>query len=71
MKKPICRLIGERVRARRNEVGITRQEMADKAMISTRYAAQLEGGVANISVILLERIADALDVTVVSLITRD
>ena len=54
--------LGERVRARREEQGLTRKALARASAVSERYLAQLETGQGNVSVLLLRRIARALAV---------
>ena len=53
--------VGERVRAARGRMGISRRLLAEKSGVSQRYLAQLEGGQGNIPIGLLLRIAEALD----------
>lgn len=55
--------LGKRVRELRERRGMTRRFLAQEANISERYLGQLESGEANVSIILLRRIAAALDVT--------
>lgn len=57
-------LLGERVRAWRAAHGVTRKALALSAGVSERYLAQLEGGDGNISVLLLRRLARAMQVPV-------
>ncbi len=54
--------VGNRVRERRARLGITRKLLARTAEVSERYLGQLETGEGNISILLLRRIALALDV---------
>ena len=56
--------LGRRVRALRNRRGMTRKMLAIEADVSERHLAQLETGDSNISVLLLQRIAEALGVTI-------
>src|ERR1700727_2783652 len=56
--------LGRRVRALRNRRGMTRKMLALEADVSERHLAQLETGDGNISVLLLQRIAQALGVTI-------
>lgn len=60
--------LGERVRAARARTGITRKILARASGISERYLAQLEAGQGNISVLLLQRVARALDLPLVQLL---
>src|SRR5712691_9817472 len=54
---------GKRVRALRERRGMTRKLLAREADVSERYLGQLESGDGNVSIILLRRIASALNVT--------
>lgn len=54
--------VGRRVRERRAQRGITRKTLARIADVSERYLGQLETGEGNISILLLRRIALALEV---------
>jgi XRE family aerobic/anaerobic benzoate catabolism transcriptional regulator len=56
--------LGRRVRASRNRRGMTRKMLAAEADVSERHLAQLEAGDGNISVLLLQRIAEALSVSI-------
>ena len=56
--------LGRRVRAMRNRRGMTRKMLALEADVSERHLAQLETGDGNISVLLLQRIAQALGVAI-------
>ncbi len=60
--------VAQRVRAMRARRGLTRKNLAHHSAISERYLAQVEGGAANVSLILLARIADALGVSIESLL---
>ena len=54
--------IGERVRGMRAQRGITRKDLAKHSGVSERYLAQVETGKANMSISMLWRIAEAMDV---------
>lgn len=54
-------VLGNRVRALRQHRGVTRRSLAQRSRVSERYLAQLEQGRGNISVVLLSRVARALD----------
>jgi XRE family aerobic/anaerobic benzoate catabolism transcriptional regulator len=60
--------LGERVRAWRNSHGMTRKALAVASGVSERYLAQLEAGQGNISVLLLRKLAQAMHVSVESLV---
>jgi XRE family aerobic/anaerobic benzoate catabolism transcriptional regulator len=54
--------LGGRVRAWRAEHGVTRKALAATSGVSERYLAQLETGRGNVSVLLLRKIAHAMNV---------
>ncbi len=60
--------LGERVRKIRSGRGMSRKALAKHSDVSERYLAQLESGTGNCSIILLRRIAQALNVPVAQLI---
>lgn len=59
--------VGKRVRELRNRRGMTRKMVAHEADVSERHLAQLESGEGNISIVLLRRIAGALNVSLAEL----
>jgi XRE family aerobic/anaerobic benzoate catabolism transcriptional regulator len=59
--------LGKRVRELRNRRGLTRKQVSQEADVSERHLAQLEAGDGNISVVLLQRIAEALQVPIARL----
>ena len=60
--------LGQRVRAWRSGHGTTRKALAAASGVSERYLAQLEAGQGNISVLLLRKVAHAMNVAVESLV---
>src|SRR5712664_1126183 len=62
---------GKRVRALRERRGMTRKLLAREANVSERYLGQLESGDGNVSIILLRRIASALNVTLGNVLTPE
>jgi XRE family aerobic/anaerobic benzoate catabolism transcriptional regulator len=59
--------LGKRVRQLRTLRGMTRKTVARESDVSERHLAQLEAGAGNISIVLLRRIAAALNVSLVAL----
>ena len=59
--------LGKRVREFRKRRGVTRRSIAREADVSERHLAQLEAGEGNISIVLLRRIAAALNVSLAQL----
>ena len=63
--------VGERVRSARARTGMSRRALAEKSGVSQRYLAQLESGQGNISIGLLLRIADSLNLRIEWLVGED
>jgi XRE family transcriptional regulator, aerobic/anaerobic benzoate catabolism transcriptional regulator len=63
----LCQL-GERVREERARRGMTRKILARDSGLSERYLAQLESGKGNVSIKLLRRIGDALNLPLARLV---
>ena len=63
--------LGRRVREIRARRGMTRKMVAKESDVSERHLAQLEAGAGNISILLLQRIAAALNVTLVDLFAHE
>lgn len=55
--------LGDRVRAARRRVGLTRRALAERSGVSERFLAQLEGGTGNVSVARLRSIVKVTGVT--------
>jgi len=66
----LCRYIAANVRQVRRRLGITQEELAEKADLSLRYIQEVERGEANLSIAVLAAFADALDVPAASLLRR-
>ena len=56
--------VGKRVRDARSRRGMTRKMLAQEAEVSERHLAQIELGDGNVSIILLRRITNALNIPV-------
>jgi XRE family transcriptional regulator, aerobic/anaerobic benzoate catabolism transcriptional regulator len=63
--------LGKRVRTLRTRRSITRKIVARDADVSERHLAQLEAGEGNVSIVLLRRIAAALNVSLAELFAPD
>lgn len=59
----ITEKVGKRIKELRHKLGISQEELADRADIHRTYIASLEVGKRNISIITLEKIVKALDVS--------
>lgn len=60
--------MGKRVRETRERRGMSRRALSESAGVSERYLAQLEAGEGNASVVLLRRVASALNVSLTDLV---
>ena len=60
--------LGERVREERAKRGMTRKILARDSGLSERYLAQLESGKGNVSIKLLRRVSEALNVPLARLV---
>lgn len=65
---PRQRIFGDRVRARRQELGLSQEELAHKASIARAYIGSLESGERNPSLDTVARLASALDVDAADLV---
>ena len=63
--------IGERIRAARTARGASRAQLAARSGVSMRFLAQLESGDANISLLRLQEVAQALDLDWAALLGED
>jgi XRE family aerobic/anaerobic benzoate catabolism transcriptional regulator len=63
--------LGEQVRAARARSGMTRKDLAAESGVSERYLAHLESGQGNISVLLLQKVAAALNLPLGQLLSGD
>lgn len=63
----ICKRFGARVRALRVARGLSQEELAQKAELHRTYVGGIERGERNISLVNIEKLAAALDVTLDSL----
>lgn len=54
---------GERIRQRREELGYTREELADRAGISTKFLYEIESGRKDFTTAVLARIATEIQVS--------
>lgn len=67
MKSEIRKLVGRRVRERRLKLGLTQQELADRAGLHRSYLGDIELGRRNVTIESIAKIARALEVDIPSL----
>lgn len=63
--------VGKRIKFLRNEIGISQEELADRAGIDRTYITSVECGKRNISIVNVDKIAKALGVTLSKLFDFD
>ena len=68
MEQRIKRLFGKRVRERRLALGLTQQELADRAGLHRSYIGEIELGRRNVTLKSVAKIAEVLQVDVASLL---
>ena len=59
----ICEKVGKRIKELRKALNISQEELADRADVHRTYIASLEVGKRNVSIITLEKIILALDIS--------
>ena len=59
-RDPLLTALGERVRSLRARRGLTRKAVAQAADVSERHLANLEYGIGNASILVLQQVAGAL-----------
>jgi transcriptional regulator with XRE-family HTH domain len=59
----ITKIVGENVRRAREAIGLSQEELGDKAGIDRTYVSGVERGVRNPTVKVLARLAEALETT--------
>jgi XRE family aerobic/anaerobic benzoate catabolism transcriptional regulator len=69
VKDPLLTQVGRRVRERRERLGWSQKELADKALLSVRFLAQLEHGDGNISLRRFAQVASALGMEAADLLS--
>lgn len=57
-------LVGKRVKELRNKLGVSQEEFADLAGLDRTYITSVECGKRNISIVNIEKLAKALNVTI-------
>jgi len=67
-KDPFLLALGERVRLLRARRGLTRKSVAQSSRVSERHLANLEYGVGNASILVLQQVAAALDCDLAELV---
>ena len=61
--------VGKRARELRNKLGISQEELADMVELDRTYITSVECGRRNISIVNIEKLAKALNVTLADFFT--
>ena len=69
-KADIRERFGDAVKVRREELGLTQEELAERAGIHRTYLSDVERGGRNLSLVNIERLAVALKVALAELFRR-
>lgn len=56
----ILRIIGGNIRARRLELGMTQEQLAEESALDQRFVSAVENGRRNLTILKLQQLADAL-----------
>ena len=59
----IRKQVGKRIKELRNKFGMTQEEFADRANVHRTYIASLEVGKRNVSIVTLEKITNAFEIS--------
>lgn len=68
MKKDILDIVAKNIKAHRLDKNLSQEELADKANLHRTYISLLERKKKNVSIKILEKIANALEVEISDLI---
>ncbi|MGB4100736.1 MAG: helix-turn-helix transcriptional regulator [Alphaproteobacteria bacterium] len=63
----VCSVVGANIRKLRNGLSLSQEDLAFKAGIDRSYLSEIENGYKNLSLIILDQIATALDVKIIAL----
>lgn len=66
----ICTRIGLNIRNIRNSLKLSQEELAFRAGIDRSYLSEIENGYKNLSVLVLDQIASALEVDAAELLKK-
>jgi transcriptional regulator with XRE-family HTH domain len=63
----VCKILGGNVKALRQALAISQEELAFRAELDRTYISQIERGVSNPSIFVLLKVANVLDVELIDL----
>jgi transcriptional regulator with XRE-family HTH domain len=62
VENEFLKIIGERIRKSRKQVGISQEQLADIASLDRTYIGGIERGERNITILNLKKVADAIGI---------
>ena len=68
LNNSILKSFGENVRTQRKQLGISQEELGNKSNLHRTYIGMIERAEKNITLLNMEKIADALDVKISDLL---
>ena len=68
---PLSRVVAQHIRHRRSLAGMTQRDVCRSTGITQKWLSKIETGKGQVSLDDLERIANALDVSVLTLVSAD
>jgi transcriptional regulator with XRE-family HTH domain len=68
--KELCLALARHVKRRREEVGLSQEALALQADVDRTYVSKIERAIGNPSILVLHRLATALDVDLLDLLRR-
>ena len=68
--KGVCLALARQLKERREEMGLSQEALADQAEVDRTYVSKIERAVANPSILVLHRLAGALDMDLLELLKR-
>jgi transcriptional regulator with XRE-family HTH domain len=66
----VRRLVGQNVRIYRTRLGISQEELAFRSALHRTYVSGVERGIRNPTVLIIERLADALEIEPPALLAK-
>ena len=69
-RHPVLTALGVSIRTRRKALGLSQEQLSDKAGLDRSYLGQIERGENSIALLPLKAVADALETTVATLMTE-
>ena len=65
------KLLGKRIRSLRSQKGLSQDKLSELADLNEKYLGEVERGAANISIVNLAKLADALDAPLPALLSAE